>query len=145
MNAKKKPKPLDINVDLSSMNPKDMTPDQRGDEIGRILRGAMMRIEKSEKTNPASNRSHKKALSNHGKIFTAASSKSRALLSEDMLADRWLCSASRLQRWRSENTGLPNLKIGGKVLYRIEDIVTYENSCRIMPVTQEQIGVREPQ
>ena len=138
MNAKKKkPNPIEIDVGRSVMNPKDMTPDQRGDEIGRILMGAMMRIEKTEKTDLASSRSHKKRAGNHGKIFAATSSKPRALLSEDMLADRWLCSASRLQRWRSENTGLPYIKIGGKVLYRIEDIVAYENSCQVKPGIQE--------
>lgn len=137
MDASKKLKPIAIDVGRSSMDPKDMTPDQRADEIGKILRGAMMRIEKSEKTNPASSPSHKKLPSNRGKIFTTTSTKLRALLSEDMLADRWLCSASRLQRWRSEKTGLPFLKIGGKVLYRIEDIVAYEVSCQVMP------GIRE--
>ncbi len=137
MNTKKKLKPIAIDVGRSGMNPQDMTPDQRGDEIGRILRGAMMRIENPGKANSASSRSHKKVPGNHGKIFTTTSSKPRALLSEDMLADRWLCSASRLQRWRSENTGLPYLKIGGKVLYRIEDVVAFENFCRVKPGTQE--------
>ena len=30
-------------------------------------------------------------------------------LTEDMLAERWLCSASRLQRWRVEGQGIPYL------------------------------------
>lgn len=48
------------------------------------------------------------------------------LLTEQMLAERWHCSASRLQRWRAANTGPAYLKIGGKVLYRQEDIIAYE-------------------
>ena len=48
------------------------------------------------------------------------------LLTEQMLAERWHCSASRLQRWRAANTGPAYLKIGGKVLYRQKDIIAYE-------------------
>jgi hypothetical protein len=48
------------------------------------------------------------------------------LLTEQMLAERWHCSASRLQRWRARNTGPTYLKIGGKVLYRQEDVRAYE-------------------
>ena len=52
--------------------------------------------------------------------------KDQDLLTEQMLAERWHCSASRLQRWRAANTGSTYLKIGGKVLYRQEDIIAYE-------------------
>jgi hypothetical protein len=48
------------------------------------------------------------------------------LLTEQMLAERWYCSTSRLQRWRAANTGPTYLKIGGKVLYRQEDVSAYE-------------------
>ncbi len=48
------------------------------------------------------------------------------LLTEQVLAQRWHCSTSRLQRWRAANTGPSYLKIGGKVLYRQEDIRTFE-------------------
>lgn len=61
-------------------------------------------------------------------LFTASSaSKSHQdLMTEKMLAERWHCSASRLQRWRAANQGPMYLKIGGKVLYRIEDIRGFE-------------------
>jgi hypothetical protein len=52
--------------------------------------------------------------------------KDQDLLTEQMLAERWHCSASRLQRWRAANTDPAYLKIGGKVFYRQEDIITYE-------------------
>ena len=48
------------------------------------------------------------------------------LLTEQVLAQRWHCSTSRLQRWRAANTGPSYLKIGGKVLYRQEDIRAFE-------------------
>jgi len=48
------------------------------------------------------------------------------LLTEKMLADRWVCSVARLQRWRSVGEGPQCLKIVGKVLYRLKDIEAYE-------------------
>jgi hypothetical protein len=56
-----------------------------------------------------------------------------ALFTDQMLAKRWFCSTSRLQYWRSNSQGLPYLKIHGRVLYRIEDIVTYELQSRVTP------------
>ena len=46
----------------------------------------------------------------------------RQLLTEKMLADRWVCSVARLQRWRTVGEGPQYLKIVGKVLYRLKDI-----------------------
>jgi hypothetical protein len=48
------------------------------------------------------------------------------LLTEQMLAHRWHCSTSRLQRWRIDSRGPAYLKIGGKVLHRLADIREYE-------------------
>lgn len=48
------------------------------------------------------------------------------LMTEQMLARRWHCSASRLQRWRAAKTGSSYLKIGGKVLDRQDDVRAYE-------------------
>jgi hypothetical protein len=55
----------------------------------------------------------------------------RQLLTEIMLADRWVCSVARLQRWRSVGEGPQYLKIVGKVLYRLKDIEAYEEACLI--------------
>ena len=49
----------------------------------------------------------------------------RELLTEKMLADRWVCSVARLQRWRTVGEEPPYLKIVGKVLYRTKDIEAY--------------------
>jgi hypothetical protein len=58
----------------------------------------------------------------------------RQLLTEIMLADRWVCSVARLQRWRTVGEGPPYLKIVGKVLYRLKDIETYEEVCLVRKV-----------
>jgi hypothetical protein len=58
----------------------------------------------------------------------------RQLLTEIMLADRWMCSVARLQRWRTIGEGPQYLKIVGKVLYRLKDIEAYEEACLIRKV-----------
>ena len=58
-----------------------------------------------------------------------------ALFTDQMLADRWHCSTSRLQYWRSTDQGLPYLKMLGRVLYRIEDIQAYEQQSMVFPQT----------
>lgn len=55
----------------------------------------------------------------------------RQLLTETMLADRWVCSVARLQRWRTVGEGPPYLKIVGKVLYRLKDIEAYEEASLV--------------
>ncbi len=59
---------------------------------------------------------------------------SRELLTEKMLADRWVCSVARLQRWRTVGEGPPYLKIVGKVLYRLKDIEAYEQASLVRKV-----------
>jgi hypothetical protein len=58
----------------------------------------------------------------------------RQLLTEKMLADHWVCSVARLQRWRTVGEGQQYLKIVGKVLYRLKDIEAYEEACLIQKV-----------
>ncbi len=55
----------------------------------------------------------------------------RELLTEKMLADRWVCSVARLQRWRTVGEGPPYLKSVGKVLYRLKDIEAYEEASLV--------------
>ena len=50
-------------------------------------------------------------------------------LNQRQLADRWGISEASLERWRSEGIGPVFLKIQGRVLYRIEDIESYEADC----------------
>ena len=58
----------------------------------------------------------------------------RELLTEIMLADRWVCSVARLQRWRTVGEGPQYLKIVGKVLYRLKDIEAYEEARLVRKV-----------
>lgn len=48
------------------------------------------------------------------------------LLSTKALSGRWQVKAQTLQKWRSDNVGPKYIKIGGRVMYRIEDVIQYE-------------------
>ena len=54
----------------------------------------------------------------------------RRHLSQDDLADRWQMSVRTLERWRSQRQGPAFLKLGGKVVYRLSDIETFELTQR---------------
>lgn len=47
-------------------------------------------------------------------------------LNQQLLARRWSLSPRSLERWRWRGEGPPFLKVGGRVLYRLEDIEAYE-------------------
>lgn len=47
-------------------------------------------------------------------------------LSEKLLARRWGLSHRTLERWRHDGQGPAYLKLGGRVIYRLCDIETYE-------------------
>jgi hypothetical protein len=51
-------------------------------------------------------------------------------LTETMLAARWHCSRSRLQHWRCDTKGPRFVKIGGRVLYALEDVRAFEYAQR---------------
>lgn len=55
-------------------------------------------------------------------------------LSQDDLADRWQLSVRTLERWRSRQRGPAFLKLGGKVAYRLEDILAYEAAQLRTPI-----------
>ncbi|MGG5819121.1 helix-turn-helix domain-containing protein [Falsiroseomonas sp. HW251] len=42
------------------------------------------------------------------------------------LAERWRISARTLERLRWQRIGPPYLKVGGRVVYRLEDVLAYE-------------------
>lgn len=54
-------------------------------------------------------------------------------LSEKLLARRWGLSHRTLERWRYAARGPAFLKVGGRIVYRIEDIEAYEASRRRQP------------
>ena len=47
-------------------------------------------------------------------------------LSQTDLANRWRMSPRTLERWRFTGEGPRFMKIGGRVVYRLEDIVAFE-------------------
>jgi hypothetical protein len=47
-------------------------------------------------------------------------------LTQGQLADRWRMSPRTLERWRWLGEGPRFLKIGGRVVYRLQDIERYE-------------------
>ena len=54
-------------------------------------------------------------------------------LNQIELSDRWGISHRTLERWRWLGEGPAYLKIGGRVLYRLEDIEAYEAAQRCQP------------
>ena len=53
-------------------------------------------------------------------------------LNQTDLARRWRLSPRTLERWRHIGTGPRHLKVGGRVLYRLDDIEEFE-SMRAKP------------
>ena len=47
-------------------------------------------------------------------------------LKQRELADRWNISPRTLERWRWVGEGPQFIKIGGRVVYRLEDVEAYE-------------------
>ena len=50
-------------------------------------------------------------------------------LTQRELAIRWNKAEATIERYRSDGKGPRFLKIGGKCLYRLEDVLEYENNC----------------
>ena len=42
------------------------------------------------------------------------------------LAERWRLSCRTLEKWRQTQRGPSHLKLGGRVIYRLEDVEAYE-------------------
>lgn len=51
-------------------------------------------------------------------------------LTQDELAKRWRISPRTLERWRWLRLGPQFLKIGGRVVYALEDVETFETAKR---------------
>lgn len=48
------------------------------------------------------------------------------IISEELLAERWLYLVPHIQRWRSQKIGPPYIKMMGRILYRVIDLEAYE-------------------
>ena len=51
-------------------------------------------------------------------------------LQQHELADRWRLSPRTLERWRWRKTGPSYTKLGGKVVYSLQDVESYERRRR---------------
>jgi hypothetical protein len=52
-------------------------------------------------------------------------------LTEAELARRWRVSRRSLQRWRAEGSGPAFLRLNGRILYALDDIIGFEALARI--------------
>ena len=59
-------------------------------------------------------------------------------INQKQLADRCDLSERTLERWRAIGWGPLFLKIGGRVVYRVEDILVYEEQ-RLSDSTQSRV------
>ena len=50
-------------------------------------------------------------------------------LNQIQLARRWSLSPRTLERWRWLQEGPKYVKVGGRILYRLEDIEAFEKAC----------------
>lgn len=50
-----------------------------------------------------------------------------ARLSQIDLANRWRMSPRTLERWRFTGEGPRFIKLGGRVIYRLEDVIAFED------------------
>jgi hypothetical protein len=49
-------------------------------------------------------------------------------LTQAELAERWRVSERTLDRWREHGKGPAWMKLNGRILYRIEDVLAFERS-----------------
>ena len=122
---------------------KKMTPKQQGEHLLRILIAGLQRKLNLPQTttNPQAARPKKKG-SEQSVQPPPLPDRSHeickfhsvmVIISEELLAERWFCSVSRIQRWRSQKIGPPYIKMMGRILYRVSDIEAYEQSCLVIP------------
>ena len=57
-------------------------------------------------------------------------------LNQVHLARRWQISPRTLERWRWKGQGPAFVKVGGRVIYRLEDVEAYESGRRCESTTQ---------
>ncbi|WP_137179181.1 helix-turn-helix domain-containing protein [Roseomonas sp. AR75] len=54
-------------------------------------------------------------------------------INQAQLARRWSLSPRTLERWRWQDQGPAYLKVGGRVLYRLEDVEAFERAAARQP------------
>jgi hypothetical protein len=56
------------------------------------------------------------------------------LVNETEVAKQLCVSVSLLRKWRMKRVGLPFVKIGGRVVYRTEDVEQFINTRLVIPL-----------
>jgi hypothetical protein len=124
---------------------KKMTPKEQGEDLLRILIAGLQRKLNLPQTTtyPQAARPRKKGVDESAQPPHHPSTDRpqeickfhsvMVIISEELLAERWFCSVSRIQRWRSQKIGPSYIKMMGRVLYRVSDIEAYEQSCLVIP------------
>jgi predicted site-specific integrase-resolvase len=51
---------------------------------------------------------------------------SKTCFTQKELARRWTLSHRTLERWRSEGKGPAFMRLGGRIIYRLDDVARYE-------------------
>jgi hypothetical protein len=64
-------------------------------------------------------------------------------LRQKQLADRWLMSPRTLEQWRWQGKGPKYLKIGSRVVYRLEDVEAFESENIHLNTTGSRRAVRK--
>lgn len=59
-------------------------------------------------------------------------------LNQVQLARRWSLSPRTLERWRWRRQGPAYLKVGGRVVYRLEDVEAFEDAAARQPDDQSR-------
>jgi hypothetical protein len=63
-------------------------------------------------------------------------------LNQVQLSRRWSLSPRTLERWRWERRGPRHLKVGGRVLYRLEDVEAFERNGLSSDAGADRMGTR---
>lgn len=61
-------------------------------------------------------------------VFLSAPDLAARFIGQKELAWRWNMSTRTLERWRSVGKGIPYVKVGGHVLYRLTDVERHETA-----------------
>jgi hypothetical protein len=86
-----------------------------------------LKIERiDEQLKPHERRPRKSKPSGRTITQVATSGPPSAFFTAAMLAERWYCSNSRLQKWRRDGKGPSYVKIEGRILYPYDELVKYE-------------------
>lgn len=68
--------------------------------------------------------------------------KNKIRFTDQELSEYWGLSANTLQKWRSLGKGPAYLKLGGRIIYRKEDIEEYERARKFLSPKDHMISTQ---